>query len=579
MRTYLAVLSEGPVDHSIGPGAVRCAEELGLDVIAHGENLFIAVKDIERALLPQSTGAILGDVYYRHGPAGALDETPDALDGLIRSWRSGEISEKFWGSFLLIGRMGDAEPLRAYHSPFSSLPAFYTIINGSTVISSDARLLARVMGRTPAVDLATLALQLSIDDLSLRSTCLQDIRELRCGEALEIAGASASVMGIWDVWRFTQAEMALLDKEDARERLERELLRSGASRLRGIGPSILDLSGGLDSSLLASLCSRNGLEVRAVNMFSPSTEGDERGYARTVASHLGIRLVEQAPDANEVDLMVCGRPDLPRPYIRSFVQETDRLTSKSLPHARAFVNGTGGDAVFCHLQSSAPAADILRDRNADQSYFRTVREVAGTAQCSVWDAMLKSLVKGTRRQPGVRIRAERSFLPDALPHRIPEEELPWSSPPYGVAPGKHEHVRHLYASTFNMHAFSRAASLKAIYPLLSQPLIETCLRIPSWHWIGKGFNRLPAREVASRWLPTTVAWRVSKGGLGQLQRDIYRLNRTHAREILLDGALQRHGLLDRQALEAALGPHGALHSDKFARILRLCDFEAWLNSW
>jgi len=76
-----------------------------------------------------------------------------------------------------------------------------------------------------------------------------------------------------------------------------------------------------------------------------------------------------------------------------------------------------------------------------------------------------------------------------------------------------------------------------------------------------------------------VAWRQSKGWLGQLQRDVYRLNKDAIREMLLDGALRKSALLDRAAIEAQLAPESDLTSKQFARLLRIADFEAWAQHW
>lgn len=580
MRGFLTAFAPSGLDAALCYQLVRAAREADLPVVIKSGELVAAAQGVETHVLPGSSGIVIGDIYYRHGPADAFDGSPAELETLARICSANALGAQCWGAFLAIYPASDKGALHAFHSPFSSLAAFYARVGEATVISSDARLLLEVLGKPASIDWRTLEFQLAVDDVSLRSTCLQGIEELRCGETLEaFRGHAAALSQNWDPWQFAQDDASVHDRKSAAELLERELLRSGAARLERLGPAILDLSGGLDSSLLAFLCARNCSPVRAVNMYSDGTEGDERRFAQMAASHVAFDLIERAPDATHVDISRCDRAELPRPYLRSFVQETDRLTRTAVPGAQAFVNGTGGDAVFCHLQSSGPAADVLRTRSADQGYLETVREVAASAQCSVWDALGKSLVKSARGRKGLRLRAELSFLTNPRAGNIPEAELPWRQPHPGVLPGKFEQVRHIYASAFNMSAFERAATMKAVYPLMSQPLIEACLRIPSWHWIGRGYNRLPAREIAAKWLPPEIAWRLSKGGLGQLQRDIFRLNRQRMREMLLDGSLQRQGLLDLPAIEQALEPKSSLLSDKFARLLRLCDFEAWAGSW
>ncbi|MGK4422636.1 asparagine synthase-related protein, partial [Klebsiella pneumoniae] len=53
--------------------------------------------------------------------------------------------------------------------------------------------------------------------------------------------------------------------------------------------------------------------------------------------------------------------------------------------------------------------------------------------------------------------------------------------------------------------------LPTVSPLLSQPLVETCLGVPSWLWFEGGRNRVVARRAFAGDLPADVIWRRSKG--------------------------------------------------------------------
>src|SRR3546814_15420827 len=113
--------------------------------------------------------------------------------------------------------------------------------------------------------------------------------------------------------------------------------------------------------MIAAVCASAGLDLTAINLFNPSTEGDERFFARSVAAHLNMELKEAAPKVDDVDIQNCARPHLPRPYVRAFAQAFDRT---SLEIARAlgvstFLNGGGGDSFFFHLPSPAPVVDRL----------------------------------------------------------------------------------------------------------------------------------------------------------------------------------------------------------------------------
>lgn len=584
MPRFLAVLWQGENEPLPVSQALRLAQDRDIAVITRTRGLLVMASGLGSFPFAEGpaamAGAVLGDVHYRHGPSRAFDGSPAEVVRLEEIFWKAALGQQCWGSFLAFCSPSPDAPFAAFHSPLSSLAAYYTEGDGATIVASDASLLATVSGTRPTIDWPGVTRQLAFDNISYRTTCLSGIRELRCGEALHWNADSApSPRFNWDPWAFAALSDPADKPEPHLELLERELLRCVATRTHGLESAILDLSGGLDSSILAALSARSGIEQHAVNMFSAGTEGDERSYAQAVAMHLGLALTEQAPDAGEIDIRSCPSPHLPRVHARSFVQEIDRLTSAAMPTAQAFINGGGGDAVFCHLQSSGPAADVLRSRDAEARFFPTVHNVASAAQCSFWTALRKTLVKAARSTRRARLVENPLFLSREAMAPPDAAELPWPPPSEGVLPGKLEHVRGIYSSAFNMQGFARSNSMKAVFPMLSQPLVETCLGIPSWAWLAHGHDRYLARSIAAKWLPPQVAWRRSKGGLGQLQRDIFRLNRKTIRAMLLDGTLLKQGIVQRAAIEAHLAPNGDLTSDKFPRLLRLCDFEAWASHW
>src|SRR3546814_2835356 len=87
-----------------------------------------------------------------------------------------------------------------------------------------------------------------------------------------------------------------------------------------------------------------------------------------------------------------------------------------------FVNGQGGDAVFCHLQSSGPAADTLRAKGPSPNFARTVFEVARANQCNAWDLGWKAIRKGWKGKHHANWRANDAFLSKDLPSNERSEE-------------------------------------------------------------------------------------------------------------------------------------------------------------
>src|SRR3546814_18257905 len=108
-----------------------------------------------------------------------------------------------------------------------------------------------------------------------------------------------------------------------------------------------------------------------------------------------------------------------------------------------FLNGQGGDAVFCHLQSSAPAADVIRHRGRHPGFAHMAFQVARAAQRNVWDIALKGVKKGLTGKRHNDWHSDITFLAGEARSVRLGDELPWPSPIKLALPGKVEHVQDL----------------------------------------------------------------------------------------------------------------------------------------
>lgn len=116
------------------------------------------------------------------------------------------------------------------------------------------------------------------------------------------------------------------------------------------------------------------------------------------------------------------------------------------------------------------------------------------------------------------------------------------------------------------------------FPLLAQPVLEACLRTPSWMWIDGGLNRAVARDAFADRLPPGIRQRRSKGSYTGFLAGIYERNREVIRSMLVDGELASAGLLDIPALKAYIAQDLAPRDLSFLRLFDLCAVEAWIRT-
>ncbi|QCI78817.1 hypothetical protein E6W36_01910 [Hankyongella ginsenosidimutans] len=148
--------------------------------------------------------------------------------------------------------------------------------------------------------------------------------------------------------------------------------------------------------------------------------------------------------------------------------------------------------------------------------------------------------------------------------RLPEPCFPAKPGTFGFA----------YALGY-AESFDPLDELPMVAPLLAQPVVEACLRVPSWFWYDGGRNRMIARRAFQRELPPEIFHRRSKGSPESFVGEIFEQHRTTIR-IRCWTALVKHGLVDREAIEKIFIDPRPAYGTGFMRLLEFSDVEAWI---
>jgi asparagine synthase (glutamine-hydrolysing) len=118
-----------------------------------------------------------------------------------------------------------------------------------------------------------------------------------------------------------------------------------------------------------------------------------------------------------------------------------------------------------------------------------------------------------------------------------------------------------------------------LHPLICQPIIEQCLRIPSWLWVERGCDRAVARAAFRALLPDSVVERRGKGSLQSMFVKGFMARRSELRENLVAGRLAQEGLIDGKAIASYLDRNDEPRDARYIRILEIASTEQWLRSF
>ncbi|MCR6645821.1 MAG: asparagine synthase-related protein [Terricaulis sp.] len=114
--------------------------------------------------------------------------------------------------------------------------------------------------------------------------------------------------------------------------------------------------------------------------------------------------------------------------------------------------------------------------------------------------------------------------------------------------------------------------------LLSQPIVEACLRIPPYVMVAGGKERALARAAFADLVPLDVVRRITKGETTRYFAAVLAANEAWIRDILCGGKLIENGVVDSTALQHALA--GGWLQDGMAAdgLYALIAAECWLRN-
>jgi asparagine synthase (glutamine-hydrolysing) len=573
---YLVVLPQAP--------AARLHWEGRLDrLIASVEGAFWALKSegILAIVLGQPARVLCGEALVI-GSLFGREAEPDFDSPLNPSGLCRRLAEHGWGGYVAVCTDAAGERVSVLRAPMGHLPCYWTRYDHAVVFASDLRLMRAAGLPQPQLDADALARYLAIEDLRTAETCLATIAELRGGECLTFANGEATHKTLWSPWTFASREFEIVDRAAAETTVREAALACVAALAKDHESIVLKLSGGIDSSIVAACLKVMGQSFAAVNLVTADASGDERTYARLVGRALEINVAERFREVERVSLERSAAAHLPRPLARSFTQETSRICADVAREtdSTAIFDGGGGDNVFCSLQSARPAADCLLTQPGLAPFWSTAASIADLAQVSLLKVASRAAAIAMRRSPAYAWDLDLRFLSDgARPAIACAKPHPWLSPPAGALPGKAAHIAILAAAQGVVEGFDAEDPLPTYSPLLAQPLVEACLRVPSWLWFEDGRNRSAARRAFAGYLPRRILERRSKGAPDCFIAELFEANRLKIKGMLMDGELMRLGLLDRRAIDVALSDEAPVKGHDFLRLMRLADAEAWARCW
>jgi asparagine synthase (glutamine-hydrolysing) len=568
----------------------RAALELpGLAVFCAGESASASTAQV----LTDSAGVVLGTVFQT-APDLAGRYRRASIDSAacrrVQRTHGRELIEHYWGRYVAFIRDAETATTWIVRDPTGDLDCMTTEHRGVQIFFS-------MMEDCPPLD--HLSFSLNWDFLAAviavrqswqsYQTGLREVSRVLSGECLELRlDGSVSRMFYWHPFDIIAGER--IDDAGRAASLLHDTTIACVHAWASCYDRILNfLSGGLDSSIIAGCLKTVASKPLVTNFhtfYSAGSGSDERHYARAVAELAGMPLLEYELDTDVNLQEIYSIPRTVEPvstFIELGVLAKRRSICRQLGIGGIF-DGSGGDQLFFQNGSQYACPDYIFDRGLRPGLFRTALDAAYMEGNVVWSLLLHGLRDAFSRRPLASL-LDRSIASDMLTAdaraRVAEQRLfvhPWFTSPRRVPPGKCWQVQGLVMPNGMSNSFADLAGPEEIHPLLSQPLLELCLRTPTYVLASGGVDRALARRAFAAEVPRQILQRRVKGEVHLFPKVLYAKNRAFVREILLSGMLVSERILDRQRIEHALNgaPDASEHASPTGLLL-LASAEAWLQ--
>jgi asparagine synthase (glutamine-hydrolysing) len=540
--------------------------------------------------LADDGGVVLGTLFARseEGVSTAAPPTLGEADARAMLDTNGRhLIEGFWGRYVAFLHDAAAQATWVLRDPSGGMPCYLARRRGVDIYFSWIDDVLEFLDEGLEINWPYLIATVCFLREPSSGTALRGITQVLAGECLETRAGGSKRFFYWDPLAIANTEV-IEDAGAAAEamrRCVRDVVHAWASCHEHM---LLSLSGGLDSSIvlacLADAPSRP--RITCFHYYPLGADLDERAFARAAAAKAGVKLIERARDPSFSLQPLLSIHRSPEPTNYPYFLEHSRVDAQLAAEcgAAAVLIGYGGDQLFYQERAEWAPGDFLHRRGMRPGLLRIALDAAQMDEVSVW-RVLRAAGAGYLLQHRWSLLEEAGRMrPLLVPEVIREARRgaeflhPLLRHPRGAPSGKLWHA-HQISQPFDFYDPLGEAGPERIAPLFSQPLMELCLRIPTYVLTQGGWDRAVARRAFYDDLPVEVRNRRHKGGIEEHLRKTLEHNRGWLRELLLDGSLVREGIIDRAKLAEVLSGRATRIASGSGELLEYAGIEAWCRRW
>ena len=491
-------------------------------------------------------------------------------------------------------------------------PLYWYYNNGLFIFGSELKSFHHHPGFKRSIDKKALATYLSFGYIPAPNSIFKDTFKLEPGHILTINSAgNIKIKEYWNVDEYylegSKTGVAMYrnssSEEEAVEELEEILKESFKYRMVADVPVGVFLSGGIDSSLVAAILSKEGYNLKTFTIGFEEKEYNEAGYAKEIAQYLGTDHSELYCTAEEAFKVISKLPQLyDEPFGDSSAIPTHLVSMLAKEKVKVSLSADGGDELFCGYNSY----ELIGERV--QKLKRTVgvgllKKLMNTVSAETANNIYKhfrpllpgynnftdkySKIKSILKAKTVLeefITASSYFLPEDL-KLLGLPEIYSQNDQRNTLNQFHQMMLydfHNYLPGDILTKVDRASmgvALEAREPLLDHKIVEYAARLPIGYKYRNKTRKWIIKKILNKYIPESLFDRPKKG----FSVPIHNWLKDDLNELMIDylspERIKREGIFNSEAVTSL--KNGYFNNDGVSvrKLWFLLMFEMWYENW
>lgn len=459
-------------------------------------------------------------------------------------------------------------------------PLFYARINGEVLFASELQCLLRHPELSRELDPDALSDFLALGYILEPRTPFKAIRRVRAGTYMRFTPDGEETVRYWD-----PASFAIEPREPKRavEELRTLIDTAIAKQVMSDVPVGVFISGGLDSSLLATIASQK-IGVEKVHTFSAQfTESsyDESADAAVLAKWMGTKHVPVRTD--ETTLLEALRNVTTRvaePIADPAILPTFLLARTARNHVKVILSGEGADELFGGYPTYlghkiAPVYDGMPSF-ARAALRRAVYSLPASGKKVTIEYLLKRFVHDAELPWierhlawfGTGLQSLKEF-PDAGPHR--------DALTSAMLLDYRSYLRDNLL--VKVDRATMLSSVEARAPYLDRFVTSFALSLPTELRVRRTTTKWILKKAAEKWLPKDVIYRRKRGLSVPIAGWINGGLRAEVDRLLEPQRLRSQGIVNEKQVTELLAEHRSGKANHAKALWAVIVLQYWLENW